>query len=245
MLLEANRPTTKESVRHTKDVTQIWRDCASLRIVIQGALQVVHQKDFVPNPDCPALSDLFESVVSLQDAAKQRLSSKRSTPATSGTDWSSLDSLNKAVMTYCLAEADKWHEQTKGPNAKNLKVLNPSISSQMENVMSDPAQRALKRCRGITEEEYDDGPLYAALLKESVQKGASGDDYHAMKAASKFGKKNAGIVVDRRASKGRKIRYTPIEKLVGFMAPRPVPLSEGTPITNEELIDAYMNSLFQ
>jgi len=115
----------------------------------------------------------------------------------------------------------------------------------MEYVMNDPDQRALKRCRGTTVEEYDDAPLYAALLKESVQKGASGDEYTAMKMASKFGKRTQNVQVDRRASKGRKIRYTPIEKLVNFMAPRPVPLSEGVPITDEQLINAFVNSVFQ
>ena len=115
----------------------------------------------------------------------------------------------------------------------------------MEYVMNDPDQRAVKRCRGVTEEEYDDGPLYAALLKESVQRGASGDEYSAMKMASKFGKKQSTKEVDRRASKGRKIRYSKIEKLVNFMAPRPVPLSEGVPITDERLINAFVNSVFQ
>lgn len=245
MLLEVRAPTSKQSIAHTKEVTQIWRDCASLRIVIQGALQLVHQKEFSPDPVAEGVDSLLAAVVALQKCAANRVASVKSESALNTSEWSSMEFLNKKVIDYCLVEADKWHDQTKTPNAKNLKVLDQSISSQMANVMSDPGQRAVKRCRGLTDEEYDDGPLYAALLKESVQKGASGDDYAAMKAASKFGKKNAGVVVDRRASKGRKIRYTPIDKLVGFMAPRRVPASEGTPITSEELVSAYMNSLFQ
>ena len=83
--------------------------------------------------------------------------------------------------------------------------------------MADPAQRAVKRCRGLNEDEYDDALHYAALLKESVRKGASDDLYTATKMASKFCSKRKAIKqVDRRASKGRIIRYTVIDKLVDF-----------------------------
>lgn len=233
--------------QHTKDTVQVWRDCASLRIMIQSALQIVHREGYQPAPNSESTSDFLNVIDDLLQTSAKRLISNPSKPFESqvSSSWDALESQNRLIIAYCLGEADKWHESTKLPNRKNLKALDQSISSQMQYVMSDPDQRAVKRCRGINPDEYDDAPLYAALLKESVQKGASGDEYRAMKMASKFGKRPQAIQVDRRASKGRKIRYSSIEKLVNFMAPRPVPLSEGIPITDEQLITAYVNSIFQ
>ena len=209
---------------------------------------MVHQVSYQPESEVHSSSALLDAIGGILQSAAKRIKPSADSKASqlpSNLSWESLEIQNKAVIGYCLAEADKWHESTKIPNRKNLKALDQSISSQMEYVMSDPDQRAVKRCRGINPDEYDDAPLYAALLKESVQKGASGDEYRAMKMASKFGKRPQAIQVDRRASKGRKIRYSSIEKLVNFMAPRPVPLSEGIPITDEQLISAYVNSIFQ
>ena len=234
---------SKEIAQHTKDTVQVWRDCASLRIVLQSALQMVHQEAFQPDATAPIATGLESSICEILEMASKRISPY--TSHSSEASWDRINSYNQLIMKYCLAECDIWHENTKVPGRKTLKALDQSISSQMEYVMNDPDERAVKRCRGITEEQYDDAPLYAALLKESVQKGASGDEYTAMRMASKLGKRTQNKQVDRRASKGRKIRYNQIDKLLNFMAPRPVPLSEGIPITNEELISAFVNSVFQ
>lgn len=237
----AQQPTRAVAV-HTKEAIQAWRDCATARIALQSALQGCHSQGFDSSRDSSKGDELQLALSQLLMQSSSRVAAHGSA---SDSSWSSIESLNKQIMSFCLLIADEWHEKTKGPNTKNLKALDQSISAQMDYVMSDPDQRAVKRCRGSSEDEYDDAPLYAALLKESVQRGASGDDYRAMKMASKFGKKVGAKEVDRRASKGRKVRYTAIEKLQNFMAARPVPLSEGIPITNEELVNAFVNSVFQ
>jgi hypothetical protein len=237
----AQKPS-REVAEHTKDAIQIWRDCASARITLQGALQECHGAGFDEVRSTPDASRLVESLAGVLHASVSRTNSCHD--ITDIESWQAIERMNSMVMKYCLEIADEWHEKTKGPNRKNLKALDQSISAQMGYVMTDPDNRAIKRCRGVTDEEYDDAPLYAAILKESVQKGASGDEYRAMKMASKFGKKAGSKEVDRRASKGRRIRYTSIEKLVNFMAPRAVPVSEGRPITNEELVNAFVASVF-
>ncbi|GLC43953.1 hypothetical protein PLESTB_000213500 [Pleodorina starrii] len=70
----------------------------------------------------------------------------------------------------------------------------------------------------VTEEErdpetYDDSEFYQQLLKEFLDKGLSDGAAAAPKSAKKR------KLVDRRASKGRKLRYHVQEKLVAFMAP--------------------------
>ncbi|KAG2443212.1 hypothetical protein HYH02_009286 [Chlamydomonas schloesseri] len=72
--------------------------------------------------------------------------------------------------------------------------------------------------RDVLEEErdaetYDDAEFYQQLLKEFLDKGMEGAAAGAPKAAKKR------KLVDRRASKGRKLRYHVQEKLVAFMAP--------------------------
>jgi len=241
-LIMAVLQTNQHIAAHAKDTTQVWRDCAGLRISLQGEMQFVHAQGFEPEAEKATLDVLEDSIFRLLAASASRVSKVQ---RGNGASWESLNALNDTMMKYCLGEADLWHEKTKAPNRKNLKALDQCISAQMNYVMTDPDQRAVKRCKGLNEDEYDDAPLYAALLKESVQKGASGDAYAAMKMASKFGKKASVKEVDRRASKGRKIRYSKIEKLVNFTSARPVPLSEGIPITDELLISAFVNSVFQ
>lgn len=232
-----------EAALHTKEATQVWRDCASARINLQSALQDCHKWTAGPTADGSDITSLRGAIFALLRCNASRVS-KETADQGNEVSWESIERLNKSIMAFCLSTADYWHESTKAPNRKNFKALDQCISAQMEYVMNDPDQRAVKRCRGASEGEYDDAPLYAALLKESVQKGASGEDYRAMKMASKFGKKATSKEIDRRASKGRKIRYSVMEKLVNFMAPRAVPVSEGVPITDEILMNAFVNSVF-
>mmetsp|Transcript_13295 Transcript_13295/g.48400 ORF Transcript_13295/g.48400 Transcript_13295/m.48400 type:complete len:456 (+) Transcript_13295:85-1452(+) len=84
----------------------------------------------------------------------------------------------------------------------------------------------------LDEETFDDGELYQILLKELLESGANVDSGHLpagvqARGASKRSKKQ----VDRKASKGRKIRYTVQDKLVCFMAPEDIEV----PIYAEQL----------
>ncbi|BDA50915.1 Protein AATF [Coccomyxa sp. Obi] len=65
-------------------------------------------------------------------------------------------------------------------------------------------------------ETFDDGEFYQQLLKEFLE--SSGADTTAINASVQGSKKKRKNV-DRRASKGRKLRYQVMEKLVHFMAP--------------------------
>jgi Apoptosis-antagonizing transcription factor, C-terminal len=68
---------------------------------------------------------------------------------------------------------------------------------------------------------YDDGELYRALLREVIDSGdapGGGLRYALLARTGRVRKK-----VDRRANKGRKLRYVTHEKLVGFLAPVPLP----------------------
>ncbi|KAL6513397.1 hypothetical protein OROGR_020883 [Orobanche gracilis] len=72
-------------------------------------------------------------------------------------------------------------------------------------------------------ELLDDSDFYQQLLKEffeTIDPSSSETAYYALKRLQTKKRK----IVDRRASKSRKIRYNVHEKIVNFMAPRPADL---------------------
>lgn len=64
-------------------------------------------------------------------------------------------------------------------------------------------------------ETFDDAEFYQTLLKEFIESGVAGS----MGGSAALRTTKRRKIVDRRASKGRKIRYQVHEKLVNFMTP--------------------------
>ena len=156
---------------------------------------------------------------------------------------------------------DKWSGKigaTTVPmgNKLNLGATRNAISTVLEEQLRDP-ERLIKRSRvprscaplqvskSIKEDAsiYDDADFYQILLKELVDQrtadseaaqsaGVATVQWAAMKEAKTS--KN----VDRKASRGRKMRFTVHDKLAGFMAPEDRREWEG------EAIDRFFGTLF-
>ena len=92
-------------------------------------------------------------------------------------------------------------------------------------------------------EVYDDRNFYSLLLKSYITDNNSGDQFLTAEdiAELKKYKKNQHSNVDRKASKGRKIRYVPHTKLQNFMFPMGVTKKEELLIDSDRLFA----SLFQ
>ncbi|WIA09873.1 hypothetical protein OEZ85_010087 [Tetradesmus obliquus] len=73
-----------------------------------------------------------------------------------------------------------------------------------------------RRERARDAETYDEGDFYQQLLKELLEAAPPGSLPQQLAGARPPKRRK---LVDRRASKGRKLRYHVMEKLVGFMAP--------------------------
>lgn len=175
--------------------------------------------------------------------------------------WASMQTAEEAAHAHRRKVLDKWSERVKksttgGASTRNLvkndtQTLLSTLDGQL--VSSDrlikkartprscaPAQAA-KKVEEDTE-IYDDADFYQLLLKElvdqrSADNGAAGEAVTTVRwAALKEAKVRKQV--DRRASKGRKLRYTVHEKLQNFMAP------EDRRRWEEPTIDRLFGTLF-
>lgn len=135
---------------------------------------------------------------------------------------------------------DKWGRkvsEAEGLTPKGgFKVIDTSISGQLRAALeSGKHDRRSRRVRaevellggisvlaeGQNDAQFDDCDLYRSLLQEIIESGdgEGGALRHAQ--ISKTGKVKKKI--DRSGSKGKRLRYVVHEKLVGFLAPVPLP----------------------
>lgn len=157
---------------------------------------------------------------------------------------------------------NKWYSRVNFGNEKNraqLKIFNKSIFSQIDEIISDdrvkiqksriPASESPRmgfeasktaggdQSKEVDNEVYDDRTFYFLLLQSFLQSSnydSSQNDRIAHLKKIKSKKKD----VDKKASKGRKIRYVVHSKVQNFMFPIP-----DKPTTFDR--DALFQSLFQ
>eukprot|EP00913_Durusdinium_trenchii_P032257 g30202.t1 len=116
--------------------------------------------------------------------------------------WKMLDARLQSVLDWALQVADEWKESTRLDARRSFKVLDQPLRLQMQAVSEMEPEKLRKRSTPPAE-KYSEQQLLAELQGRRAQK------------------RKAQQEVERRASKGRKIRYRPIEKLQNFMAARP------------------------
>lgn len=89
-----------------------------------------------------------------------------------------------------------------------------------------------------TAAHYDDGDLYRALLREVVEAGdgSSNTGGSSLRYAQLARSGRVRKAIDRKANKGRRLRYVEHPKIVGFLAP--IPLRDPGPV------DEILSSLF-
>ncbi|KAL6890554.1 hypothetical protein ACP4OV_008809 [Aristida adscensionis] len=208
-----------------------------------------------------SMLELQEALLDSNQATKDL----NETPASNGEDdeWSDIEKLQTRITPFRNTEIDKWQRKiqvTTGAAALKgkLHAFNQNISDQVAGYMRDPSRMInrmylMKSTIGVfgedagetgTAEEghnmegdpelIDDSEFYQQLLKEfleSCDKGASESTFYALRKQQHKKRK----LVDRRASKSRKIRYHVHEKITNFMAPVPMALPPMAPKLFENL----------
>ena len=162
--------------------------------------------------------------------------------------WEVIESTVSSAKRSWEPIVNKWHARKNfGSEAVNskLKVLNTNVFDGIQEALSDE-QRVIEKSRvpfseskrickrhdaswasehdenptdrpdTFDEEVYDDKPFYSLLLKTFLETKSSTGEIHlaGVRAASRRKK-----LVDRKASKGRKIRYKVHPKLENFTFP--------------------------
>ena len=162
--------------------------------------------------------------------------------------------MRKETLERWSRKVQTVNVMSKAQLARKEKTLIDALEEQLE----DPTDRLAKRTRtprscapvqaakGVAEDGaiYDDADFYQQLLKELVeQRTVDGAEHEAsavptvMLAASSRDARTRKNV-DRKASKGRKMRFTVHEKLQNFMAP------EDRRGWEQPAIDRFFGTLF-
>ena len=145
--------------------------------------------------------------------------------------------IDEAFTNWRSEVLDEWGENTRGGSEPKggFKVIDTSISGQVKAALD--SGKALSRTRkvrqrtmllgdieleeGSHEMQFDDGELYRALLREIIEGGDGPDIGRQYEEAVKSGRVKKKR--DRSFAKGKRLQYKVHEKLVGFLAPLPMP----------------------
>ncbi|XP_023639686.1 putative uncharacterized protein DDB_G0270496 isoform X2 [Capsella rubella] len=172
-------------------------------------------------------------------------------------EWQRISNLQQRMSVFRNKAVDKWQRRTQVTTGAaaikgKLHAFNQNVSEQVASYMRDPSRmiKQMQQSRSTVDifgtvpgeameptqegkqlegdpELIEDAEFYQQLLKEfieTIDPASSEAAYYAMK---KFQTKKRKVV-DRRASKSRKIRYNVHEKIVNFMAPRPAKIPPNT-----------------
>ncbi|CEJ90960.1 Putative Bfr2 [[Torrubiella] hemipterigena] len=174
--------------------------------------------------------------------------------------WAQLCSEHEASVSFREDRLEKWSRKVQSVNVATTKSLSSRTTplvTALRDQLNAPGERLVKRtkvprscapaqaAKKVAEDEtiFDDADFYQMLLKELVDQrtvdgassGATAVPSVVLTAARDSKPRK---VVDRKASKGRKMRFTVHEKLQNFMAP------EDRRSWEQGAIDRFFSTLF-
>ena len=159
--------------------------------------------------------------------------------------WQEIDCVNRDLYAHDRRVVQKWDEKIRlqsSTNQKALKAVNRTVLSQIDALMAD-SDKIVERTRMHStpvkvlgklprknlgegnsalydEEVYDDNDFYQMHLKEFISSSAINDlERTNIETKLSFKPKKKQRNVDTKASKGRRLKFTPHSKLLNFMAP--------------------------
>ncbi|KAK1524343.1 TRAUB domain-containing protein [Colletotrichum costaricense] len=207
-------------------------------------------------------ASLLPAELQQQQAGGKRKRGEAFDAATSSQEiWEGIQQAEERAAKYRKKVLETWSSKTRSATvevkSRNLISSQASIVASLEEQLLS-ADRLIKRTRTprscapaqvaakVNEDPdiYDDADFYQLLLKELVEQrtadnggaGASGAQPTVRWAAMKEAKTKKHV--DRRASKGRKMRFNVHEKLQNFMAP------EDRRAWEQDAVDRLFGTLF-
>ena len=191
------------------------------------------------------LNNLTDLRISLEESrtGEKRKRTTFDTKTSSADIWSSIRSTEKSSLPHRKAVLERWSNKTKATTVTNNKArLNASAQQTITEVLDSqlssshlvartqtprscaPLQSAQKNAQPDAA-IYDDADFYGLMLKELLEQrsadvNANGTSEFVVQAPWQVAREaKTKKVVDTKASKGRRLRYTVQEKLQNFMAP--------------------------
>ncbi|EJT81198.1 transcription factor AATF/Che-1 [Gaeumannomyces tritici R3-111a-1] len=179
--------------------------------------------------------------------------------------WEDMEAIESRAASHRKKVLEKWSNKVRSTTAvATSRKLGNATVQRLTSVLDDQlvqSDRLVKRTRvprscapvqmakKVQEDEgiYDDADFYQLLLKELVDQrttdsggdgGPGGSSVPTVRWGAAAQEAKTRKVVDRRASKGRKLRFTVHEKLQNFMAP------EDRRGWGQEAIDRFFGTLF-
>ncbi|KAJ6781810.1 hypothetical protein PWT90_06442 [Aphanocladium album] len=182
------------------------------------------------------------------------------TSTTSAEIWEQLQEDDRRALKFREKCLEKWSRKVQSVNVaapKGLSSRNKTLVDSLHDQLNNPENRLAKRTRvprscapaqqanKSAEDEtiFDDADFYQLLLKELVEQRTVDSSSNQASAVPSVvltasRENRTRKVVDRKASKGRKMRFTVHEKLQNFMAP------EDRRQWEQTAIDRFFGTLF-
>ncbi|ETV70968.1 hypothetical protein H257_13701 [Aphanomyces astaci] len=207
-----------------------------------------------------SLSVMQQQLYTLPDMAATTTTSRPSTKKRAFDDtvqncWAAIDAESTAALGVYEPILNKQSVQA-DTQGKKFKAVNQDILVQVDAVLAD-AQRVRRKAHPVVTDDddanstdhddildettYDDKDFYHHLLKEYIESGTTVDDAAAAAAAQLKLKRKVNKKINRKASKGRVIKYTVLPKLQHFMFPDPSAFRR-TDINVDELFRSLFTS---
>lgn len=242
----------KKRAQDAQSQTKIYSHLLESRILLQRAIHKVNNNSWEDNDKhSSSFRETCNTLIQILMQARNQLSS--SSPES---DYESLLQPRGSLHTALQEEYEQYREEWKrilNRKHKNLRLHSGVTAKSQFRIMDSSfweqveATLEYEEIRKVDADDepvlFDDSKVYQQLLKDFVANSTSSaaraesSTESAARSSSKS-KNSKKKVVDRRASKGRKIRYKEIPKLVNFT----FPLSR--PSTSTLNTEEYFQSLF-
>ncbi|KDO24005.1 hypothetical protein SPRG_10701 [Saprolegnia parasitica CBS 223.65] len=252
--------TQQHKAKHVHHQKMIWERCLELQIAIKQLIATINGVGTSGSDEesakRSALAAQLRSCMATMHAMQQEMytlpefstSSKRSMDE-AGDMWQGCVDESAAALPQYQSILNKYARQADGVAAKKFKAVNQDVLVQVDAVLADP-QRIRRKAHpaaiaddttdseAVDDLQYDDREFYQQLLKEYIENGANGLDA-SLGASLKLKRKKKNV--NRKASKGRVVKYTVMPKLQHFMFPDPT-LRYKTNMDIDELFRSLFSS---
>jgi len=195
----------------TKSIHTLLGDLIDLKWDVQSSGVEINKIGKRKKPEQPSVDEWWETIEEIEQNSTEEQNKiiqmwNERTQLVTPQHFSKFKAVNQSILaqiSLVLLEKDRLKKRTQLKRT-TYRTLGKEKSSTTSNQETNQER---------DDEIFDDSDFYQQILKEVIDGGSTSGDFNPKERKRRK-------TVDRRASKGRKIRYQPHDKLVGFMTPK-------------------------